>query len=113
MHTSQPSSLIQGRQARVAATSTVNGHLTYLDDSLSARNLELHSGGARTQLEAEDEADDPGALAAVGCLHAIGTILESVSRHPQLFVQVEPTLVPIMRRMLTSDGQGPCVCFRR
>ncbi|XP_075648720.1 importin beta-like SAD2 isoform X1 [Castanea sativa] len=52
------------------------------------------------------EADDPGALAAVGCLRAISTILESVSRLPQLFVQVEPTLVPIMRRMLTSDGQG-------
>ncbi|XP_065625592.1 importin beta-like SAD2 isoform X2 [Quercus suber] len=56
--------------------------------------------------EAEDEADDPGALAAVGCLRAISTILESVSRRPQLFVQVEPTLLPIMRRMLTSDGQG-------
>ena len=56
--------------------------------------------------EAEDEADDPGALAAVGCLRAICTILESVSRLPQLFVQVEPTLVPIMHRMLTSDGQG-------
>ena len=58
--------------------------------------------------EAEDEADDPGALAAVGCLRAISTILESVSRLPQLFVQVEPTLVTIMRRMLTSDGQGMC-----
>ena len=55
--------------------------------------------------EAEDEVDDPGALAAVGCLRAISTILESVSRLPQLFVQVEPTLVPIMCRMLTSDGQ--------
>ncbi|CAI0452218.1 unnamed protein product [Linum tenue] len=55
--------------------------------------------------EAEDEADDPGALAAVGCLRAISTILESVSRLPHLFVQVEPTLLPIMRRMLTSDGQ--------
>lgn len=55
--------------------------------------------------EAEDEADDPGALAAVGCLRAISTILESVSRLPELFVQVEPTLLPIMRRMLTTDGQ--------
>lgn len=56
--------------------------------------------------EADDEADDPGALAAVGCLRAISTILESVSRLPHLFVQVEPTLLPIMRRMLTTDGQG-------
>lgn len=56
--------------------------------------------------EADDEADDPGALAAVGCLRAISTILESVSRLPHLFVQVEPTLLPIMQRMLTTDGQG-------
>ncbi|TYK24814.1 importin beta-like SAD2 [Cucumis melo var. makuwa] len=55
--------------------------------------------------EADEEADDPGALAAVGCLRAISTILESVSRIPQLFVQIEPTLLPIMRRMLTTDGQ--------
>ena len=58
--------------------------------------------------EADDEADDPGALAAVGCLRAISTILESVSRLPQLFVQIEPTLLPIMHRMLTTDGQGTC-----
>ncbi|XXG46873.1 hypothetical protein AAC387_Pa02g1603 [Persea americana] len=55
--------------------------------------------------EADDEADDPGALAAVGCLRAISTILESVSRLPHLFPQIEPTLLPIMRRMLTTDGQ--------
>ncbi|PIA40912.1 hypothetical protein AQUCO_02400169v1 [Aquilegia coerulea] len=36
----QASTLIQGRRARVAATSTVNGQLTVLDDNLSARNLE-------------------------------------------------------------------------
>lgn len=68
--------------------------------------------------EADDEADDPGALAAVGCLRAISTILESVSRLPHLFVEVEPTLLPIMRRMLTTDGQGtfktcfPGICLR-
>lgn len=56
--------------------------------------------------EADEEVDDPGALAAVGCLRAISTILESVSRLPHLFVQIEPTLLPIMRRMLTTDGQG-------
>ena len=53
---------------------------------------------AEAEAEAEDEADDPGALAAVGCLRA------NSCRLPQLFVQVELTLVPIMRRMLTSDG---------
>ncbi|PKU80575.1 Exportin-2 [Dendrobium catenatum] len=55
--------------------------------------------------EAEDEGDDSGALAAVGCLRAISTILESVSRLPHLYVQIEPTLLPIMRKMLTTDGQ--------
>jgi hypothetical protein len=70
---------------------------------------------------AEDEGDDSGALAAVGCLRAISTILESVSSLPHLFGQVEPTLMPIMRRMLTSDGQGtfnmfmyaPCVLYKK
>ena len=47
-----------------------------------------------------------GALAAVGCLRAICTILESVSSLPQLFVEIEPTILPIMQKMLTSDGQG-------
>ena len=42
MLTGQASALIQGRRARVAATSTVNGHLTIMDDSLSARNLQVH-----------------------------------------------------------------------
>lgn len=41
MLTGQASSLIQGRRARVAATSNANGQLTTIDDSLSARNLEV------------------------------------------------------------------------
>lgn len=55
--------------------------------------------------EAEEDLDESGALAAVGCLRAISTILESVSRIPHLFPQVEPILLPIMQRMLTTDGQ--------
>ncbi|CAA6667948.1 unnamed protein product [Spirodela intermedia] len=55
--------------------------------------------------EGDDESDNPGALAAAGCLRAISTILESVSRLPHLFIQIEPTLLPIMKRMLTIDGQ--------
>jgi ribonuclease HI len=38
MLTGQSSTLIQGRRARVAATSTVNGQLNAIDDSLSAIN---------------------------------------------------------------------------
>lgn len=40
--TGQASALIQGKRARVASTSTVNGLLATLDDSLSARNLEVN-----------------------------------------------------------------------
>ncbi|XVF32077.1 hypothetical protein REPUB_Repub17cG0050800 [Reevesia pubescens] len=43
MLTGQASTLIQGRRARVAATSTVNGHLTTIDDSLSGRNLQMNA----------------------------------------------------------------------
>ncbi|CAN8280002.1 unnamed protein product [Cochlearia groenlandica] len=53
----------------------------------------------------DDETDDSGALAAVGCLRAISTILESISSLPHLYGQIEPHLLPIMRKMLTTDGQ--------
>ncbi|BBH09972.1 hypothetical protein Prudu_022633 [Prunus dulcis] len=43
MLTGQASALIQGRRARVTATSTVNGHLATIDDSLSARNLQMNA----------------------------------------------------------------------
>lgn len=39
----QVSSLIQGRRARLAATSTVNGELVAIDEKFSARNLEVDS----------------------------------------------------------------------
>ncbi|OEL15220.1 Importin beta-like SAD2 [Dichanthelium oligosanthes] len=55
--------------------------------------------------ESDEEAEDTGALAAVGCLRAISTILESISSLPHLYIQIEPTLLPILRKMLTSDGQ--------
>ncbi|GJP29120.1 hypothetical protein CLOM_g11308 [Closterium sp. NIES-68] len=56
--------------------------------------------------EEESEAvDDMSALAAAGCLRAIGTVLESISSLPHLFPQLEPTLLPILQKMLSSDGQ--------
>lgn len=47
MLSGQASALIQGRRARVAATSTVNGYLTAIDDSLSAQNLRVNEVLAR------------------------------------------------------------------
>nr|AFK45279.1 unknown [Lotus japonicus] len=43
MLSTQASNLTQGRRARVAATSLVNGHLTAVDDSLSVRNLQMNA----------------------------------------------------------------------
>ncbi|XP_016470298.2 AUGMIN subunit 3-like isoform X4 [Nicotiana tabacum] len=43
MLTGQASALIQGRRARVAATSILNGQQATTDDSLSARNLEMNA----------------------------------------------------------------------
>ncbi|XP_010493677.1 PREDICTED: AUGMIN subunit 3-like isoform X2 [Camelina sativa] len=40
--TGQSSALIQGRRARVAATSAVTGQITTIEDSLSARNLQMN-----------------------------------------------------------------------
>lgn len=46
--TAHGSTLVQGRRARVSASSTLNGHLTTLDDSLSARNLQMTAVLERT-----------------------------------------------------------------
>jgi importin-7 len=56
--------------------------------------------------EADEEAEDTGALVAVGCLRAISTILGSISSLPHLYIQIESTLLPILNKMLTLDGQG-------
>eukprot|EP00899_Mesostigma_viride_P026574 jgi/Mesvir1/7100/Mv09206-RA.2 len=57
-------------------------------------------------IASEEEDDmDVGMLAAVGCLRAIATILDSVSSLPALYPQLEAILMPILIRMLTSDGQ--------
>ncbi|CAN8265666.1 unnamed protein product [Cochlearia groenlandica] len=42
LHTGESSALIQGRRARVAATSAVTGQITAIEDSLSARNLQMN-----------------------------------------------------------------------
>ncbi|GMY33770.1 AUGMIN subunit 3 isoform X1 [Fagus crenata] len=74
MLTGQASSLIQGRRARVAATSTVNGHLTELDDSLSARNLEMNAVLGRIAATAQELAhyhsgDEDGIYLAYSDFH--------------------------------------------
>ena len=52
-----------------------------------------------------DDDDDMGALAALGVLRALGTILESVSSIPEMYTELEPLVFPIMYRMLSTEGQ--------
>ncbi|XP_043805513.1 AUGMIN subunit 3 isoform X2 [Manihot esculenta] len=74
MLTGQASALIQGRRARVAATSTVNGHLTSIDDSLSARNLRMNEVLGRIASTAQELAhyhsgDEDGIYLAYSDFH--------------------------------------------
>ncbi|EXC14791.1 hypothetical protein L484_009445 [Morus notabilis] len=74
MLSGQASALIQGRRARVAATSTVNGHLTTIDDSLSARNLQMNAVLGRIASTAQELAhyhsgDEDGIYLAYSDFH--------------------------------------------
>jgi hypothetical protein len=59
-----------------------------------AAGLASNLAAAFWKLSAESEDADgddcSGALASVGCLRAVATILESVSSLPHLYVQLEP-----------------------
>jgi len=52
-----------------------------------------------------DDDDDMGALATLGVLRALGTILESISSLPAMYTELEPLVFPIMYRMLSTEGQ--------
>lgn len=60
-----------------------------------------------TYLRNEEAGDDGemGALATVGCLRAIVTILESLSSVKQIYEQLEGILFPVFQRMLCEEGQ--------
>ncbi|KAF6166353.1 hypothetical protein GIB67_034904 [Kingdonia uniflora] len=53
-----------------------------------------------------NKAVDPDALAAIGCLRAISTLLEFVNQLLHLFLDIERPSLRIMRQMLTTDEQG-------
>lgn len=74
MLSGQASSLVQGRRARVAATSSVNGQLTTIDDSLSARNLEMNAvlgriASTATELAHYHSGDEDGIYLAYSDFH--------------------------------------------
>jgi len=59
-------------------------------------------------IQSEDEHDtesEMGALASVGCLRAMSTIMDSVSSLPNLFPDIEKRIFPIFQYMLNERGQ--------
>eukprot|EP00947_MAST-08B_sp_MAST-8B-sp1_P000681 g681.t1 len=55
--------------------------------------------------DAEGEADDEAALAAMNCLEAVCTLLLSLGEsHPAVFPALEAPLLPLLARMMDPDG---------
>jgi hypothetical protein len=51
------------------------------------------------------EDDDDAAMAAAQCLECIATTLKGISDRPDLFRHLEPQLVPLVVKVLGSDGE--------
>ncbi|XP_030454842.1 AUGMIN subunit 3 [Syzygium oleosum] len=111
MLTVQASSLIQGRRARVAATSTVNGQLTALDDSLSARNLQMNAVLGRIASTAQELAhyhsgDEDGIYLAYSDFHPY--LLEDSSCTKELNQWFSKQLDTGPFRLVAEDGKSKC-----
>jgi len=72
-----------------------------LTQSLAQAFWKCH--GADDDAEA-DEDDGTSGMAAIGCIRAIITVLESVSTIPAHYAQLEAQLVPIMDKILQNVG---------
>jgi HAUS augmin-like complex subunit 3 len=111
MLTGQSSTLIQGRRARVAATSTVNGQLNAIDDSLSARNLEMNAVLGKIASTAQE-------LAHYHAGDADGIYLAYSDFHPYLLVDAscmkelnkwfEKQLDTGPYRLVAEEGKSKC-----
>ncbi len=55
---------------------------------------------------AEGDDEETSILAAMGCLRTMCTVLDSIHSLPEMFVQLEPTMFPILQKMISEDGQG-------
>lgn len=74
-------------------------------------HIEPHSVALVTQLASTFENyveigddDDDAAMAAAQCLECISTVLKGICERPDLFRHLEPHLIPLITRVLGSDG---------
>lgn len=111
MLTSQASSLIQGRRARVAATSSVNGQLTTIDDSLSARNLEMNAVLGRISSTAQELAhyhsgDEDGIYLAYSDFHPYLIVDASCMKELNQWFVKQLDTGPY--RLVAEEGKSKC-----
>ncbi|KAL6978882.1 AUGMIN subunit 3 [Sarracenia purpurea var. burkii] len=111
MLTGQASSLIQGRRARVAATSSVNGQLTAIDDSLSARNLEMNSVLGRIASTAQELAhyhsgDEDGIYLAYSDFHPYLIVDASCMKELNQWFVKQLDTGPY--RLVAEEGKAKC-----
>ncbi|KAG5549176.1 hypothetical protein RHGRI_014520 [Rhododendron griersonianum] len=111
MLTSQASSLIQGRRARVAATSNVNGQLTTIDDSLSARNLEMNAVLGRISSTAQELAhyhsgDEDGIYLAYSNFHPYLIVDASCMKELNQWFVKQLDTGPY--RLVAEEGKAKC-----
>eukprot|EP00771_Trimastix_marina_P001384 gnl/Trimastix_PCT/2454.p1 GENE.gnl/Trimastix_PCT/2454~~gnl/Trimastix_PCT/2454.p1 ORF type:complete len:996 (+),score=362.35 gnl/Trimastix_PCT/2454:36-3023(+) len=55
------------------------------------------------RLSACDDDDDQSAMAAFACLSALGTLLSTVKRHGDVFIQMEQVMLPIFSKFIAID----------
>ncbi|XP_059626267.1 AUGMIN subunit 3 isoform X1 [Cornus florida] len=111
MLTGQASALMQGRRARVAATSAVNTQLTNVDDSLSARNLEMNAVLGRIASTAQELAhyhsgDEEGIYLAYADFHPY--LLEDASCIKELNQWFAKQLDTVPYRLVAEEGKAKC-----
>ncbi|XP_022156083.1 AUGMIN subunit 3 isoform X1 [Momordica charantia] len=111
MLTSQASTLTQGRRARVAATSSVNGQLTSIDDSISARNLEMNAVLGRIASTAQELAhyhsgDEDGIYLAYSDFHPY--LVGDSSCIKELNQWFAKQLDTGLYRLVAEEGKSKC-----
>ncbi|KAL8505952.1 hypothetical protein ACS0TY_016980 [Phlomoides rotata] len=111
MLTGQASSLIQGRRARVAATSNANGQLTSIDDSLSARNLKMNAVLGRMASTAQELAhyhsgDEDGIYLAYADFHSYLLIDAACMKELNQWFSKQLDTGPY--RLVAEEGKSKC-----
>eukprot|EP00884_Botryococcus_braunii_P004058 jgi/Botrbrau1/13653/Bobra.0292s0003.1 len=63
-----------------------------------------HLANAFWRMQEGTEGDDEGGMAMYGCLRALSSVLDCVSRMEAIFPQLEALLFPIMQRFCSTEG---------